>query len=81
MKTAFYHIMDLNLVGKEENFVPYIYKDGGWAVDKEYILTDRLMGYDEFEPDDSPYKTGSTSILNLVEEVSEEKAMELIRSV
>ena len=51
MDTTYYHIIDLNLVGKEEEYVPYIYnKDSGWEVDSENILMDRVMGYDASEP-------------------------------
>ena len=71
MSVAYFRIKDLNLLAKEDNYVPYVYKPGeGWIVDNQNILMDRLMGYDEFEPDDSPYKIGNMSMLSLVEEIS-----------
>jgi len=79
MRTAYYHIKDLNLLGKEEDYVPYVYTPGkGWVVDKDHILMDRIMGYDEFEPADSPYKIGNTSILESIEEISEKEAEKFI---
>lgn len=79
MDKAYYLIKDLNLVGKEEDYIPYIFKNGeGWCVDSDRLLTDRIMGYDGDEEKASPYKIGNTDAIELIEEISEEKAMELI---
>lgn len=73
--TAYYFINDLNIVGKEEDFVPYIYdKEKGWVVDKDNILSDRLMGYDG-------EVIGSSDMLFRVDEISEEKANNLIANM
>ena len=43
----YYKILDLNLIAKRGNYVPYIYdtEKGVWSVDSKNILTDRLTGY------------------------------------
>lgn len=75
MEVVYYYIKDLNMVAKEEGYIPYIYKKGnGWIVDNDNILTDRLIGYDG----DS---IGSSDMLLEVEEISEQKAMELINKM
>ena len=43
----YYYIIDLKMIGKIENYVPFVYKNEiGWVVDNENILMDRIMGYD-----------------------------------
>ncbi len=36
---------------------------------------DHLVGYDPSEPEDSPYRFGSTDVLMEMDEISKEKAM------
>lgn len=68
MDTTYYHIIDLNLVGKEEEYVPYIYnKDSGWEVDRKNILMDRVMGYDKDG-------IGGSDMMLRVEKITEEAA-------
>ena len=68
----YYYIKDLSLFAKGEGTHKYyIYKDGEWVLDTERIVSDRLMGYDPYEDDDSPYKIGNTAIMNNIEEISE----------
>lgn len=82
MIVKYYHIMDLDLLGKEEEFIPYLYqKEKGWIVDKEHILMDRVMGYDNLELTDSPYKIGNTSISELIKEISEKDAEKFIEKL
>ena len=72
METAYYRINDLNIIAKEEDYVPYLYdKNKGWVVDDENKLSDRLIGYDG----DS---IGDSDMLFRVEEITEEEAMKLI---
>ena len=76
MNTVYYRIKDLNMVGKEEDYVPYLYKSGkGWIVDHDNILMDR---YDESEASGSPYKIGNDSMMDLVEQISEKEAEKII---
>ena len=73
--TAYYLIKDLNIVGKEEDFVPYIYdKEKGWLVDNDNILSDRIMGYDGDG-------IGSADMLTRVVEITEEEASKLIANM
>jgi hypothetical protein len=79
MSVTYYRINDLDLLGKEEDYVPYLYKPGkGWVVDNDNVLMDRIMGFDESEPAKSPYKTGNISIMELVEEISQQEAEKII---
>lgn len=79
MNTVYYRIKDLKMVGKEEDYVPYLYKPGkGWIVDHDNILMDRIMGYDEAELPGSPYKIGNNSMMDLVEQISEKEAEKII---
>lgn len=79
MNTVYYRIKDLNMVGKEEDYVPYLYKSGkGWIVDHDNILMDRIMGFDESESSGSPYKIGNDSMMDLVEQISEKEAEKII---
>lgn len=82
MSTVYYRIKDLNMVGKEEDYVPYLYKPGkGWIVDRDNILMDRIMGYDETEHSKSPYKIGNSGMMNLVEQISEKEAEKIIAEI
>jgi len=82
MSVTYYRIKDKDLLGKEEDYVPYLYKPGkGWVVDNDNILMDRVMGYDDSEPANSPYKIGSTSVLDLIEEISEKAAEKFIANL
>lgn len=79
MNVTYYHILDLDMVGKEENYVPYLYKpEIGWVVDDSNVLMDRIMGYDVDEADSSPYRIGNSDIMNLVKEISESEAKKII---
>ena len=40
---------------------------------------DHLVGYDPHEPADSPYMLGNLSIMEKIEEISYEEALERIR--
>ena len=50
-----------------------ILRNGEWVIDNDNIVSDRLMGYDPYEDDDSPYKTGNFTIMDQIEEISEEE--------
>lgn len=80
MKTYFF-IKDLNVVGKEEDYIPYLFdKEEGWKVDNDNILMDRLMGYDDSEEAGSPYRMGNSDMMSRVDEITEEEANKLINS-
>lgn len=82
MNTVYYKIKDLNMVGKEDDYIPYLYKPGkGWTVDHDNILMDRIMGYDKAESSASPYKIGNSGMMDLVEEISEKEAETMISNM
>lgn len=72
---GYFEIIDLNMIAKIEEHIPYIYdSQQGWIVDKEFILLDRIMGYDASEPKGSPYKFGNLDMLERVRKISREEA-------
>ncbi len=82
MSVTYYRIKDLDMLGKEEDYVPYLYKPGkGWVVDNDNILMDRIMGFDDSEPANSPYMIGNSSTMDLVEEISEKSAEKFIANL
>ena len=79
MDTVYYHILDLDVIGKEEDFIPFVYdKDNGWVLDQSNVLMDRVMGYDTTETKDSPYKIGNSDMAKRVKEISEVEALKKI---
>lgn len=70
----YYYVKDENIfakgIGLSEN---YLYKNGEWVEDHEHIVSDRLMGYDPYEDDDSPYKIGNTEIMLQLEKITKEE--------
>jgi len=81
-KIIYYKVNDLNLVGKMDDYVYYIYdKEKGWIVDNRHLISDRLFGYDEFEEPNSPYKIGNSDMMSRVEEITEEEANKLIAAM
>ena len=77
-KEKFYYIEHLDVVGKGHGFAYQIYKNGHWEQDSASLISDRLIGYDPFEPSDSPYKIGCLSVMREIEEITEQEAMEII---
>ncbi len=70
----YYYIKDLSLFAKGEgrNY-NFIYQNGKWLPDTKNYVSDRIMGYDPDEDEDSPYKIGNSSIMNEIEEITEEE--------
>ena len=77
MKATYYLIWNW-LVGKQEDGQCYLFRDGKWTVDTESVIRDRLVGYDPSEPPGSPYGFGNGSVMAEMDEITYEKAMELI---
>lgn len=76
-EATYYLIMD-RLVGKKEGYIYYLFENGKWCPDSRCVIMDRLMGYDPTEPAGSPYAIGNGSIMDEIEVITYEKAMELI---
>ncbi len=72
-----YYLIKESLVGKEEQGVYWLFRDNEWVLDKDNVIMDRIMGYDPYEPSDSPYAIGCMSIMDELEDISYERAMEL----
>ena len=77
-----YYLVWERLVAKREEsekiYEDYIFRDGEWFPDNEHIIMDHLVGYDPSEPEDSPYRIGSTSVLMEMDEISEQDAVEIM---
>ena len=78
-----YYLIYNHIVGKRNLYSDYhsdnwLFKDGRWVPDEEFVIMDHLMGYDPSEPSDSPYAIGSTDVLLEMDEISEMEAMALI---
>ncbi|MDO4876709.1 MAG: hypothetical protein Q3987_04935 [Oscillospiraceae bacterium] len=69
MATIYYLIRERRL-GKKEDDGYFLYKDGEWVPDTRNVILDLLMGYDPY--DDFPCGFGSLSIMDEIEEISEE---------
>jgi hypothetical protein len=81
MDVTYYYIKDLNSLGKIEEHIPFLYEtEKGWVLDDRHILMDRIMGYDESEPSDFPYKIGNLYIMDFLKEISAEEAENFIKS-
>ena len=78
-----YYLIYDRIVGKRGLYSDYhsdnwLFKDGKWIPDEKFVISDHLIGYDPSEPEDSPYRIGSTSVLMEMDEISEAEAMALI---
>lgn len=74
-KVIYYLIMQRRL-GKKNGDRFYLYNDGTWVPDEKNVIMDRLMGYDPY--DDSPYGFGSLSIMDEIEEIPEDRAIQIL---
>ena len=81
MKTTYYLIRE-RLVGKREyetdGFTDYLFLEGRWTFDSSMTILKYLMGFDETEPEDSPYAVGNSDIMDEIQEIPEEDAMKTI---
>ena len=67
-----YYLINGYIVGKKENDNFYLMKHGLWIQDDRSVILDYLMGYDESESVDSPYRFGNISMIDKIEEIDEE---------
>ena len=60
------------MFAKSNSFLDnYLYKNGEWVKDDEFIVSDRIIGY---EPDEDPYYgIGNIDITEDLEEITEEE--------
>ena len=81
MKTTYYLICE-RLLGKREyendGFTDYLFLGGSWVFDGSLTILKYLFGFDETEPEDSPYAVGNSDIMDEIQEISKEDAMKII---
>ena len=75
--TTYYWIREVRLGKKDENGY-FLFEKNQWVKDGKTYILDKLMGYDPCEPDDSPYKMDNLSIMDEAEEITEERAKEIM---
>ena len=73
-KTVYYLINDRLLGKREGDYAYYLFRDGNWIKDENWLILGKLGGYDDSEPDDSPYGWGSTSVMDEIKEISKQEA-------
>ncbi|CDB39523.1 unknown [Azospirillum sp. CAG:260] len=72
--TQYYYIKSKNLFAMSKGlFDNYLYKNDKWVEDTQNLVSDRLMGYDPTEANDSPYKIGNTDIMDDIEKITEDE--------
>ncbi len=76
-KTTYYLILNRQL-GKEEDGKYYLYTNGNWVPDTKCTILGRLMGFDPSEPADSPYAMGNLDIMDTIEVITEQQALQFI---
>ena len=77
--TTYYLILN-NQLGKEEDDKYYLYTNGSWIPDTKSTILGRLMGFDPSEPADSPYAMGNMDIMDTIELITEQQAIEFINN-
>lgn len=81
-KKAVYYLIWGRTIAKreksEEYYNDYLFRNGKWIKDEDCIIMDHLVGFDSSEPDDSPYRFGSTSVLMEMDEISEDEAISIM---
>ena len=82
MKKISYYLIERYLLGKEEEDEGgskyYLWQDGRWVPDQKSVIFGYFMGFDPTESEDSPYAVGNTSIMDEIEEITEEQAQEIM---
>lgn len=81
MNRTYYLLWERTVAKREQNeklCEDYIFRDGKWVSDKDRIVMDHLVGFDPSEPEDSPYRIGSTDVLMEMAEISEKDAIEIM---
>lgn len=73
-----YYLINNKTVGKVENGVPFIFYNYEWTYDEKNIIFDHLFGYDDLEPEGSPYGIFSMSIMDDIKEITEEEMIKIV---
>ena len=78
MANITYYMIRKRRLGKKENGEYFLYDKTKWIPDDRNVIRDHLMGYDP--NDDSSFGFCSMSIMDEIEEITEEEVMEFIRN-
>lgn len=81
MEKVTYYLIRETRLGKRDQAGDHLYDNGVWKPDGRSVIRDLLIGYDPYEPDDSPYKIGNISIMDEIEEITEEQAVQLMEQM
>ena len=76
VRTRYYYLNDIDVLGKSEDGVHYLFENGHWQKDVSCKIMDRLCGYDPY--DDTPYGFGNSSVLFTIDEISKKEAYEYL---
>ena len=71
-----YYLIRERRLGKVTDQGSYLFVNGVWVEDERNVIRDHLMGYDP--GDDSPFGFGSLSIMDEIEEITEEEAQKFM---
>ncbi len=74
MEYKFYLILEKRLFCEVNNHI-YEYVDNKWVNGDWKEVHDRLIGYDPYEPSDSPYKIGNTDIMGEIKNITLEEVI------
>ena len=75
-RTRYYYLNDIDVLGKSEDGVHYLFENGHWQKDVSCKIMDRLCSYDPY--DDTPYGFGNSSVLFTIDEISKKEAYEYL---
>ena len=81
MEKVTYYLIRETRLGKRDQAGDHLYINGVWKPDGRSVIRDLLIGYDPYEPDDSPYKIGNISIMDEIEEITEEQAVQIMEQM
>lgn len=73
-----YYLIRGRKIGKRDGDFCLFEAGLGWIRDDRHEISDRLTGYDPSEPEDSPYAMFSSSIMDEIETITEEEAMDRV---
>ena len=76
-KNTRYYLIRKRTVGKWESGNYYFFEDGAWKHDLKSEILGLLIGFDPSEPPGSPYAIGCLDVLDKIENITREKALQL----
>lgn len=76
MANITYYLIREGRLGKKTDDGYFLFDVSGWIPDERNVIRDHLMGYDP--NDDTPYGFGSLSIMDEIEEITEEGAVQIM---